>query len=310
MDELTPELKTTLDAIIGVEPAPEQKAPEPPAQVEAAPPVVEQAKEPEPVKQEAETALPTDKMLALLIEKKRQTSDVAAKEAELRKQAEELDRRRQEIEAQSKQAQLSAEQMIDLFKRDPARFAREMAKTEDLEKLARDLYFAAKGDKAPQEYEQVRRVRENETETERLRREIDELKSSLTQRERAAQTEQLINQYKGQAKEKLAKFETTKAPWVTRAYAKNPERVAQQLVALADHVVRQGGEVPDPADLVPILERDLEEQFGKFDFGTEARPAATITTSSLGGPPRRAPEKELSDDDILAAIAKGEHLKV
>ena len=85
-------------------------------------------------------------------------------------------------------------------------------------------------------------------------------------------------------------------------------------MSLASQVAREHGEVIEPQDLIPVLEAEMVERFGKYDIG-EARPTVKTLDSSLSAPARRSPVSHDPEDQdslieqTIKGLQLGEHLR-
>lgn len=314
--ELTAEEVAKLDAALGLEPDPtiavtgtsQAATPATAPQTSSATASPSAPAATEPATKTTETVeLDSNKLLAILATKKKVQGDVDAQAAKVQAEKAELEKARQDL--------ADARALIDLAVRDPDTFYRTKAGLPDTESVAKALWESSEAGKkkAPQQYQQTQRTRDIEAEIQRLRNELTETRNGLQQERQAQEYARVVNDYATKAKEVASKSDVKSAPWVSRMFKQNPERVAQEIVGLAKYVAAQGGEVPeDPATFIPVLEARMVEAFGKYDIG-EAKPAVTLDSRSLAAPPNRPPVGKVSeedlDEDIIRAIKAGEHLR-
>lgn len=236
----------------------------------------------------------------------------AQEAAELAQQAA---RARDEAEAARREA-AETRKLIDLVRKDPVKFLKEVAKIEDpkeLDRISRDVYMYTLGDKAPQAYSEVQRRRENETEVDMLRRKVYEVENKIESRHMEEASRAAMNDYVAKSKSTMSAVQAKEAPWVARHFKANPDAATQELVNLAVYVHQQTGETMQPADLISVLESEMTKKFGKYDFG-EARPTTPTLNNSLSTPAKRSSpgmddSKESSLERIIAGIEAGEHLR-
>jgi hypothetical protein len=247
---------------------PETPAEEPEADPDAdAEPEEEAAEEPE---EDAEEDAEPDKAAAdpdlakrldkIQREERRAKEAVAAERKQL---AAEIEAVKKEWEPRIAAAE-KFEKMRETAKYDPIGALSALGITEDsYEAVARSLYAASPaGQQNPalrDQAQQTLQQRRYADELAQTRSELKQLKEQTEAKERAAQQQQQVEQYLGS----VTKAATDETPLVATMIEKNPSRARTQLAATAERLLKETGEVPDPADVVAELEKarraELEE---------------------------------------------------
>jgi hypothetical protein len=214
-----------------------------------------------------EPAEPADEPVDPLTEKrlaKIQAAEKRAKET-LAKERAELERLRAEKPAPDREY----EEFKALKARaatDPMAILRALGMDpEHTAKVAWQHHLAEKEPNAPQHREIAARLQrekeESENQTAQERR-LAELEAKLEQRDQQAQYASAWQSFYGDVV-KTATAETSEAPLLKTALAKNPTRTAQRIERLAHELFRETGEWPDAADVLATYETqrraELEE---------------------------------------------------
>lgn len=266
----------------------------------------------EPVKQEeAEQVDPqTAKRLEAINRQERRAKEGLAKERA------ELERQLQEWAPRIKAAE-AFESLRARVRYEPARVLEELGlSAEDFEPAARDLYS-----RSPKAAE-TPALREQAARTLREREAMDRVTAA---EQRAAAVEQRLQQmvYQQQAQAYMATVAESvsdESPVVKAMMTNDRQEAMGALTEMAQHLLQEYGETPDPADVVRELEKLEVARAKKRGFATpttktntpvagEQRTAPKTLTNQLTStttPPRATPQsRKEAETDVLKALESG-----
>jgi hypothetical protein len=128
---------------------------------------------------------------------------------------------------------------------------------EHMELVARDSYARSKSGKADPKNkayaEQIAEKTHGNDTVAQLKKEIEDLKSGLTEREQKAQAEQFQNKYLDAAVKAIPATPSL----VGQAHSKNPERARAEMLHVGQMLERELGETPTHAEVVAEYEKHL-----------------------------------------------------
>jgi hypothetical protein len=264
------------------------------AKAEKAEPAEEEDQEPEKVEAKPET--PSDEVKETEDESiSRQLNAIRrAKEREekvIKQQRTEFEAERAKFQDEKKQHQASLAK-LEAFERaktialaDPAEALLSLGWTEDqLELAAQNVYKRSKS-ATPQmqaEAAQLRRAREQETESQKLAREVRELREQIENERMTAQQQRAVEQFHAGVT-KVAEA----SPYVSKLLKAEPDETRADLTNIAISL-HQSGETPTPERCVEVLETRLAAKFKAL--GIEA-PSKTPTQNG-----RKKPAQSLGND--------------
>lgn len=280
------------------EPEPEE-APEEPAKPKDEDAEDEQEAKAEEADEEPEKADKPDKDLerrlsAVRAETKRAKAAIAE---ERRAFAEEKRAVQAEIdEARAKMTRIN--KAVARFKADPVALALEAGLSEDdFEDMARAYYAASpKGKTDPRLREQVTRSardRQHDDELAQTRRELAELKQTIQQQTAAQRTEQWLDG--------VASAADDETPLVRTMLEKSPKKARARLAQVAEQLLAETDEVPDPSDVVAELEKIRREELEELGIDVPAAVKADPKTKPLPAA-KTKPAKTLSSDLRTQAV--------
>ena len=255
--ELAPEpaAEAPTEAQDGAQAAPEEQPEaeaEPEAEQEAAP-----AEEPE--KEPEDDAKTQERLERIHREEKRVKAEVQAERDKLAEEKKQVEEQRQEVER--------FEEVKKRAKYDPVAAMKALGiSEEDFDTVSKAIYMASpKAQKDPKLREAAAREKlrsETTSEVEELRNEIKALREEREQ-ERAQQTQQQQIQQYTEAVTKIA-TSSEDAPLVKKAMEGDPDGTKKALIAEAESLYQQTGEVPEHGDVVAALERAERARFEKY----------------------------------------------
>lgn len=233
------------DAIAAEDPAPD----EPAVTEQAAAPAEPEDDKPDPL---------TEKRLAKIHAAEKRAKETAAKERA------ELEKFRAETEAM----RAEYEQLLGLKSKasDPMAIIQALGMDpEYTAKVAWQHHLASKEPNAPQHREiaaRLQREREGNDKLSATEKRIAELEAKIEQRDQQTQYANAWQSFYGDVV-KAASAETSEAPLLKTALAKNPTRTAARIEQLSHELFRQTGEWPDTDDVLATYESqrraELEE---------------------------------------------------
>lgn len=243
------------------------------------------------------------------------------------KDREQLERERSELTERTKELQ-QFEQLKRRARFDPAGVLAALGLGDgDWEVAARQLYArspAAAGDSRFRESsERELRQREHGDELAQTRREVQELRQEMQQRDQREVQQRMVDEYLGQATQAIG----DDTPLVRSLLTKNPDRARSQMRAVAEHLLAATGEIPTPAEVVQQLEKfrhaellelgvdpsslsarredDTKQQ--TMDAGEKKKTATTLSNDlNAPTPPRSAPKsREELRADVIRELGDG-----
>ena len=161
---------------------------------------------------------------------------------------------------------------------------------DDLEPAARQVYAHSKAAAADPRYKEsatrLMRERQYADELAQTRKELQDMKSQIQQRDQAQAAEREATRYI----DSVVKVTGEETPLVQTMLAKNAERTRERLAQTAMRIIEETGEAPDPEDVVKSLEqaRRLELEELGIDLDVAIKTAAPKKTIPAAGETRTA----------------------
>lgn len=282
---------------------------EQPAETPAEEPTEEAAEEPAeeaeadetPAEPEKEAKPDKDLARRLAAVQKEEKRAKAALAEERRAIAEE----RRAIEAEARETKARLERVEKAFARlkyDPVAIAREAGIPEEMFEDFAKAYYAAspKGQADPRFKDAAQRTareREKDDEQSELRREVAELRAHVQQQESAQRTAAWLDN--------VAKAASDETPLVQTMLSKSPQKTRARLAQVAEQLLAETDEVPDPEDVVAELEKIRREELEELGIDAPA-PATNGASKTKPVPPaaKTKPAKAL-DKDLRAPGVQG-----
>lgn len=254
--ESGPSTDDVLAELFGETPTEREFAPEPRAEpapaAEAAPPT---PPEPEPAPEP--TTPKSDPDFEKLVQREQM---ILQREAQIREYEQDLSR----IDTQL--ARL--EEARNRAAVDPISYLREIAPDLDLSQLARDAWYAYKGEEAPPEHRLQREVRALKYEQEKLREQTTRRDKQQSEAQAAQASQQAVEAYRGGLSDTLGKLPSGKYLRVQKLAKQSADKAVGRALDHASRVAAQSGKVLNFEEAFAALEQDLA------DIGYEPEPAA------------------------------------
>lgn len=162
--------------------------------------------------------------------------------------------------------------------------------TDDFEAAARTLYARSQaGAKDPKNREaaaRLQREREAADQNAVMRKELDDLKKQISDRDLQAQQQVAIDEY-ADTITKAAKSEKVEAPLVKQMLAKTPNKARRRMLEVAAELAAEFGEVATAADVITELEKKRRKELEE-DGIDPAKVLGIASTDEEGGKKRKA----------------------